>query len=283
MNEITTYIPTIFNEPSLLKKHLSFMRYFSDVEWFNLLAILYQSPNATNVRTTAAWTKLFNKEIFPKKGERGIQTFLPLYKGDTFEWKIVKLFDISQMQTTIRPQYASYLQMMLNTIGMKYLNQGEEGWQKQLILNAMKNLKTYKTLTKAEIKFVMNCVLITCVDLLNISIDDIDKISLTCPKTKNLVMLYKFIKDVIANLPEQLLDYVSVMEAREKFQKEIAEATYISQMNIKQNIKYAQKIANDRLQVITDGGSDISIEDENEIGIPADEDILDEDIFKGDL
>lgn len=282
MDEIIAFIPNVFEDNKKLKKHLSFMRYFSDIEWFNMLAILYQSPDATVVRTTTAWSRVFNKEVFPKRGERGIQIFLPICRSDCIDWKVVKVFDISQIQTAIHPKYASYLQMAINTIGIKYLERGEEGWQNQLILNTMKKQKVYSILTKTELKFTMNCILTTCGDLLGISIDELDNLTLTCPDVTDYMVLYKFIKDIIASLPEQLLDYISVIDARERLHKDIEEAIYISQMNIKQNIRYAQKIYNHRLQLITDGGNDRD-ESDSGIGIPLNDVVQDEDIFKGDV
>lgn len=282
MEEITNYIPKVFNDETVLRNHLIFMRYFSDFEWFNILAILYQLPNAKNVRTTSAWSKLFRSDLYPKKGQRGIQTFLPIYHNEMCDWKIVKVFDITQMQTTIKPQYASYLQMMVNSIDKKHIVNGEKGWQNQLILNSMKGLKCFKLLNKNELNFAMNCVLTACGDLLGVSIDVISGLSLTCLEINNPFLLYKFIKDIIAKLPEQLQSYVEVMEARDKQKKDIAETLYLLRMNIKENIKYAQNIVNNRLQTVTDGCSAVTVDEENK-GLPLNTIISEEEIYKGDL
>ena len=283
MDEVIRYIPDVFENQQKLKKHLSCMRYWADIEWFNLLSILYQYPNATSVRTTKAWNKTFNKELFPKRSERGIQIFLPIYIGDLIEWKIVKVFDISQMQTFLKPQYTSYLQNTINTINNKYLETGEEGWQKQVILNTMMSLSSFKRLTKEEIKFSLNCVLVSCGDLLGVSIDVINEIDLSHSHINDCTILYKFIKDTIAGLHEEVIKYVEVIEHREKTKKEIAEALMYSKMTIKQKIVKAKSIANNRLQIITDSESQMTIEDENFTGLPAGEIVYDEDIYKGEI
>ena len=224
MDEIIGYLPTVFADDKKLKKHLSCMRYWADVEWFNVLSILYQFPNATSIRTTTSWSKTFNKELFPKRSERGIQIFLPIYRGNGIDWKIVKVFDISQMQTFIKPQYASYLQMTINKIQFKYLEEGEDGWQKQLVLNTMKKLSAFRKMPKQEIKIALDCVFVSCGDLLLISVDEINGINLKNLQIKDYAQFYKFIKDTITGLPDQLMKYVEVLDAREKSRKEIAEA-----------------------------------------------------------
>lgn len=285
MDEIVKFIPKIFENEKLLKKHLSCMRYWSDLEWFNILSILYQFPDATNVRTTQAWNKVLNKELYPKRSERGIQIFLPLYRGDTIGWKIVKVFDISQIQTFIKPKLTSYLQLTVNDINIKYLKHGEDGWQKQLILNAMKKTSMFKKLNKAEISYAMNCVIVACGDLLLFKVSDIVDLDLKNPQNVDFdyVKLYKFIKETITGLPDCLLEYVDTVDAKEKKKKEIAEAIRFSNMNIKQNIKQAQDIVNNRLQPITDNDNQIENVKDLDIGIPIDEFISDEDIYKGEI
>ena len=54
-------------------------------------------------------------------------------------------------------------------------------------------------------------------------------------------------------------------------------------MNIRQNINEAKNIANNRLQMVSDSDSQISIENENNTGLPLNDVVTEDDIYKGDI
>lgn len=286
MDELLHQIPNFFKQDTL-KKHLLFMRFFADYEWFNIASILYVYPNATNVKTTEAWSRTFSKQLFPKKGQKGIPIMLPLFdKNKMLKWKFVKVFDISQMATTIKPVFLSPLKEVIEQYGLHKikLNYGEY-WQNKFFETVIKEHYFIKEHPEQK-EFVLHCCLFAFGDVLEISTDTIINLQLSFEEADSFdyIGLYKCIKDIFSFLPEAFKKFNHQATVREKKKEEIQIASEFRKMNIKQLKEKALGIVNDRLQHQADGGATQEQENEEEIDKEEPKDPADDSmIFRGEI
>lgn len=258
MEELLYQIPNFIKQENVLKKHLLFMRFFADYEWFNIASILYVYPNATNVKTTEAWSRMFSKSLFPKKGQKGIPIMLPLFnRNKILQWKFVKVFDISQMATTIKPVFISPLKEEIEHYGLDKikLHYGD-GWQNEFFETAIE--EHYFIREHPELKeFVLRCCLFAFGDVVGVSSDDVIQLQLSIEKENifDYIGLYKCIKDIFSFLPEAFKTLTYQIADREKEKEDIQMVNEFRRMNIKQLKQKALSIVNDRLQYQADGGT----------------------------
>lgn len=266
MDELLHQIPTFIKNESILKKHLLFMRFFADYEWFNIASILYVYPNASNVKTTEAWTKTFAKQIYPKKGQKGIPIMLPLFDTEKMlHWKFVKVFDISQLATTIKPVFISPLKSEIDKYGTNKIK--EEYGQQWYVDFLQKGISEHYFMKEhPELNsFLYNCCLFAFEDILNIPNDEPINFTIEQDDELDYIGLYKCMKDVCSLLPEKFKQLNYKATEREKEKEEIQMVAEFTKMNIKQIKAKAMEIVNDRLQHQTDSEGIQELQNE---GIP---------------
>lgn len=256
MNEVMKQIPAFLKKEDVLKRHLRFMRYFPDYEWFNIASILYCMPSAINVKSTDAWSSIFGRELYPKMGSKGLISLIPLYSAESeLRWKVVKVFDISQMATKIKPVYSSPLKEIIDRLGMNGLKcHLGDGWQEKFILEAATANDFYNSHSELQ-PFIRNAVTFCISDLLEM--DDVSDISLEYPDMvedmEKSILCYKAIKDIINSLTFIFEKIHTEQIVKEQQIAEVQEAMIIHNLNIRERIDRAVMIMNDRLQSQADG------------------------------
>lgn len=277
LSELLQFVPQYIAREDVFKKHLLFMRYFPDFEWFNIVSILTAYPEARQVKTTDLWTKVLGKHVFVKKGQKGIPVFVPLYQKDEgLKWKIVKVFDIEQMDTSLKPSFTSPMKTFFDEHKQSVVQQvyGSD-WQKAMIDDFLCELELDEE-TEDVRQFLMNCCLFAFADIFFLSGEAIASLDLSYPSDdERAVELYKQIKDIIFNLPSFIEEVVFTEEERIREREQINRVTLNFDRSIHERMESAKKKLNNRNQTKADSTDRTVLEgqvmtsDINENMIPA--------------
>lgn len=254
LKELEAFFPHIFHQPNRMKKHLQFIRFFPEYEWFNVVSILMCYPNAKCVKSLESWKESCGKEIIPKTGEKGIPIVFPInIRGHHIEWKMIKGYDIEQLHREdieYKIWDASLKEVIKKSDHEKIKNYflKDENWHRKYIQYTMKAQGVQE---KKDIQFyVENCCLFAIGELLEMSVEELQGLDMNFPDKKieieEAIRLYKVIKKVIASLPIIWSEIVSKQEVKEEEIVRQKELLYLQSQSIKELIQRARLVLDKR-------------------------------------
>lgn len=138
-------LKSVFNDPDRLLRHLSVMKYNTQLEWFNLALIAeneFASENGFRLVLSEDQWKA-NGISFPLKGE-GIPLLFPMLQGNKLSWTIRNLYTVGDFGFE-EPANENSIPSILNThesIGaiQELCKIKGDGWQKACFLSYLKSI-----------------------------------------------------------------------------------------------------------------------------------------------
>lgn len=247
MRDLEKHIQHIFEEVSSLKQHLKWMNMYPDMEWFNIAAVLWQKPNAKMVKSITGWRKYFNNvEVYPKQGTRSCVVFVSSFKDDSLVFETKKVFDISQMNTSQKPENISPLKNRVDKLGgnreiEKFLS---NEWAKILIESVCESYELYRSVNTETKQFVKTCIEHSAPTVFHNPSKLVVVQNLQLDKS---LQLYKMIKEIIEMIPITLIRLFEEASTLEKEKEAVDELEVRTHRNISKRIEHAHRIINNRL------------------------------------
>lgn len=281
-----TITPCLENE-LVFRRHLTFFCLFSDYEWYNIAAILYQRPIATIVKSLENWKQTVDEKFYIRKGERAIRVYIPQYASEnrSIVWQDYAVYDIQQSDREWSAKHSSVLEEVLNTLGDAAFDYIEKYyktllWQRLLVQDIIKdNFSEIKdNLSSKEIRFIENAVLTSVGEMLYMNDDDYTDLNMkyVSKNNKRDIGIYIVIKKMISILPNYLLDIVYESYQKEYQQIKLEEALQMQKMSIHERILLAKVAINKKMPNIIGGDN---VDDE----VPQDGELKNHFVFNQDV
>lgn len=242
LEHINEYIPCVFQKETLFLANLRGFMTFPMYEWFNIVSILYQRENATCVETVKNYSKIIKEEAFPIKGEKGIALFSPFIENDKrLKWKIIKAFDISQMQIQECNKRTNQYDKMIENIENQNLNNCIENWLCETIKNYA---LTFSTDTESS-QYLYQCGL-RCYSISQENAKDFTLLKVPSKYKKDTIPFYKLICDFVRSIPNYIKIQIDTFIFNDNKKMRVKEVLSTMELSIEEQITRAKKILEER-------------------------------------